>query len=81
MHEGEICLKYTYSLKCIVFGSFRVVYINIQFGEVCLPYSRIRSVYVLSTASEERGVLGVWSIPIPILPSCQDMKTICIIIA
>ena len=26
--------------------------------------------------SEERGVLGVGSIPVSILPSCQDMKTI-----
>ena len=33
------------------------------------------SVY-LPTGSEERGVLGVGSIPVAILPSCQDMKTI-----
>ena len=32
--------------------------------------------YLLPTGSEERGVLGVGSIPVAILPSCQDMKTI-----
>ena len=31
---------------------------------------------LLPTGSEERGVLGVGSIPVVILPSCQDMKTI-----
>ena len=31
------------------------------------------------TGSEKREVLGVGSIPVAILPSCQDMKTICII--
>ena len=30
----------------------------------------------LPTGSEERGILGVGSIPVPILPSCQNMKTI-----
>ena len=30
----------------------------------------------LPTRSEERGVLGVGSIPVAILPSCQDMRTI-----
>ena len=30
---------------------------------------------LLSTGSEEREVLGVGSIPVAILPSCQDMKT------
>ena len=34
--------------------------------------------YLLSTASEEREVLGVGSIPVAILPSCQDMKTVAI---
>ena len=28
------------------------------------------------TGSDERGVLGVGSIPVAIFPSCQDMKTI-----
>ena len=32
--------------------------------------------YLLPTESEEREVLGVRSIPVTILPSCQDMKTI-----
>ena len=31
---------------------------------------------LLPTGGEERGVLGIWSIPVAILPSCQDMKTI-----
>ena len=31
---------------------------------------------LLPTGSEERGVLGVGSIPVAILPSCQDIKTI-----
>ena len=30
----------------------------------------------LPTGSEEKGVLGVGSIPVAILPSCQDTKTI-----
>ena len=30
---------------------------------------------LLPTGSEERGVLGVRSIPSAILPSCQNMKT------
>ena len=32
--------------------------------------------YLLPTGSEGREVLGVGSIPVAILPSCQDMKTI-----
>ena len=31
---------------------------------------------LLPTGSEEREVLGVGSIPVAILPSCQDMETI-----
>ena len=31
---------------------------------------------LLPTGSEEREVLGFGSIPVAILPSCQDMKTI-----
>ena len=34
------------------------------------------TVHMLPTGSEEREVLGVGSIPVAILPSCQDMKTI-----
>ena len=30
---------------------------------------------LLPTGSEERGVLGVRSIPVAILPSCQNVKT------
>ena len=32
--------------------------------------------HLLPTGSEDRGVLGVGSIPEAILPSCQDIKTI-----
>ena len=31
---------------------------------------------LLPTGSEERELLGAGSIPVAILPSCQDMKTI-----
>ena len=31
---------------------------------------------LLPTGSKEKGVLGVESIPLGILPSCQDMKAI-----
>ena len=55
---------------------------------VCVHYdmfNRIRDVFkwglaaamfLLPSGSEEREVLGVWSIPVAILPSCQDMKNI-----
>ena len=32
--------------------------------------------YLLPIGSEERGVSGFGSIPVTILPSCQDMETI-----
>ena len=32
--------------------------------------------HLLLSGSEESGVLGVGSIPVAILPSCQDMKNI-----
>ena len=32
--------------------------------------------YYPPAGSEEREVLGIGSIPVAILPSCQDMKTI-----
>ena len=31
--------------------------------------------FLLPTGSEESGVLGVRNIPVAILPSCQNMKT------
>ena len=34
------------------------------------------AVHLLPTGSEEREVFGVGSIPVAILPSCQDMKSI-----
>ena len=33
-------------------------------------------IYLLPAGSEQRGVLGIGGIPVPILPSCQDKKTI-----
>ena len=39
-------------------------------------YGEPFTVDLLPTGSEERGVLGVGGIPVAILPSCQDMKTI-----
>ena len=42
----------------------------------CLWYNII----LLPPGNEEREVLGVGSIPVPILPSCQDLKTIAILL-
>ena len=36
-------------------------------------YTMVAGVNLLPTRSEERGVLGVGSIPVAILSSCQDM--------
>ena len=36
----------------------------------------VNMVFLLPTGSEERGVLGVGSIPVAMLPSRQDMKYI-----
>ena len=44
---------------------------------VCLVMG-LRFYALLPTGSEEREVLGVGNIPVAILPSCQDMKTIAI---
>ena len=48
-------------------------------GVITRVFSQPRSVinlYLLPTGSEEREVLGVGSIPVAILPSCQDINTI-----
>ena len=34
---------------------------------------------LLPTGSEEREVLGIWTIPVAILPSCKDTNKHCII--
>ena len=39
-------------------------------------YGDMAPIVLLPTGSEEREVLGVGSIPVAILPSCQDVKTI-----
>ena len=44
--------------------------------DTLLCFSIILSVNLLPTGSEEGEVLGVGSIPIAILPSCQNMKII-----
>ena len=38
--------------------------------------AKVRSTIILPTGSEWRGVLGVESIPVATLPSCQDMKIV-----
>ena len=39
-------------------------------------------IYVLlNTKSDERGVSGLGSIPVAILCSCQDTKSVCVMIA
>ena len=38
------------------------------------------SIYLLPTGSEEREVLGVGVIPVAILPSRQDMKTVALLL-
>ena len=43
---------------------------------VANPTPQVRIFILLPTGSEERGVLGEGSIPVAILPSCQDMKAI-----
>ena len=43
---------------------------------VCVSVYVCVSVCLLPTGSEERGVLGVGSIPVAILPSCQYLKCI-----
>ena len=42
--------------------------------EMLLILGVLRIVTLLSTGSEKRGVLGVGSIHVAILPSCQDIK-------
>ena len=52
------------------------------FGDFpCSPFwwpswKLLATIRLLLTGSEEREVLGVGSIPVAILPSCQDMKSI-----
>ena len=41
-----------------------------------LETDRVVKNNLLPTGSEERGVLGVGSISVAILPSCQDMKNV-----
>ena len=35
---------------------------------------------LLPTRSEEKGVLGIGSVPVAILPSCQDIKPIALLL-
>ena len=61
----------------IVFIFHSPSYIYGQFYSYrCPPAPYSQPSHLLPTGSEEREVLGVGSIPVAILPSCQDMKTI-----
>ena len=55
------------------------MYVAISFIKIMvLKFSLINSRDLLPTGSEERGVLGVRSIPVVILPSCQLWHYSCI---
>ena len=45
------------------------------FDDMMFHYTFHYSLNLLPTGSEDRGVLGIGSIPVTILPSCQDMKS------
>ena len=49
-------------------------------GEYCglSTASEVFLMLLLPPRSEERGVFGMGTIPVAILPSCQDMKTIAV---
>ena len=71
----EVSMKDTYKIERLCFKKKQ----NIWFG-VCAWVSLERGggcSDLLPTGSEERGVLGVWSIPVAILPSCQYMNAYC----
>ena len=65
----EVCNSF------LLFGCFNFMAVN-EIKKHLFP--RLASQYLLPTESEEREVLGVGSISVAILPSCncQDMKTI-----
>ena len=46
-----------------------------EYFRLCSPLQMFL-IMLLPIGSEEKGVLGVGSIPIAILPSCQDMETV-----
>ena len=46
---------------------------------ICLLVANYLYQNLLPTGSEEREVFGVGSIPVAILPSCQDIKTIALL--
>ena len=48
--------------------------LNVLYPDVCAEGLK-KYPSLLPTGSEERGVLAVRSIPVAILPSCQNMKT------
>ena len=57
---------------CLCFYFIRLLQGTPDLPEVALGYLR----YLLPTGSEDREALGVGSIAVAILPSCQDIKTI-----
>ena len=52
------------------------IYMGFYITPVSYPLICTKLADLLSTGSEEREVLGVGSILVAILPSCQDMKSI-----
>ena len=53
-----------------------VLYIVLCRVETSVVASLQITVSLLPTGSEEKGVFGVGSIPVAILPSCQDVEII-----
>ena len=65
------------AIRCWVYKSYFLLFFLSQKAVFYNTNSiSTRSVDLLPALSEDRGVLGVGSIPVSILPSCQDMKTI-----
>ena len=52
------------------------VYTGMEQVFLMVEYTRVSIPYLLPTGSEEKEVLGVWSIPVAICPSCHYMKHI-----
>ena len=72
--EDDNCMG---KLKFIIIGIF-IGLIIVLVAIVCAIVLTGRchsSLFLLPTGSEERGVLGAGSIPVAILPSCQDTLT------
>ena len=67
------------AMECHLLAGIGAVQMSItkaMYRSASSPNIRSLVILLLPTGSEERGVSGVGSIPVAILPSCQDMKTI-----